>query len=271
MHPAAALEPVDRAVGPDRAVQQHVRPGIGHRRAAPARRTRPGRRGGWTPSSPRRCRRRCPAPCRAWPRGGRPRRCGRSRSSQFHVPSCAASSASSSRSCSRRSSTTLRSLTSASAGVAGGPGCPIVTDAGGSPPTIAVRCTGAVTEPARRRPFRGWLRSLRRSAGPGARARPPRGRRHPGGEGDRRRARAAGDQRAARRRRACGGGLPRGSIPTAADGSSRRSPTRFGADPGTLDRAVDTHPRRPHPGRAGPRRAGPPPGGGPPVRRRGST
>ena len=40
---------------------------------------------------------------------------------------------------------------------------PIVMDAGGRCQPSAVRCTGAVTEPVRRRPFRGWLRSLRRS------------------------------------------------------------------------------------------------------------
>src|SRR6188768_2939960 len=34
---------------------------------------------------------------------------------------------------------------------------------GGRRPPSAVRCTGAVTELARRRPFRGLLRSLRRS------------------------------------------------------------------------------------------------------------
>src|SRR3954469_9814316 len=84
------------------------------------------------------------------------------RSSQYQVPSWAASSASWRCSCSRRSSTTLRSSP---------PGPPDVSTTrtphchgrDWPPPTMPVRCTGAVTEAVRRRPFRGLLRSLRRS------------------------------------------------------------------------------------------------------------
>ena len=119
------------------------------------------------------------------------------------------------------------------------PGCPIVTDAGGLPPTSAVGCTGAVTEPARRRPFRGWLRSLRRSRDLVLAPDLP--------EGDVTRVVKAIDdvleQRETNSQRAAAERVVVAYSRLDPDGRRRfleTLATRFGADSGALDRAVDT-------------------------------
>ena len=144
----AAFDPVDRAVGPDAAVEQHVGPGIGHDRLDAERRTRPGRRDGSTPSSRRRCPPKVPGamPCIASRRASQTVR--PVSSSQYHVPSCAASSASCRCSCSSRLSTTLPSFVPAS-GVPGRPDATHCHGRGWSLPTMrrAVYWCGDRTRP----------------------------------------------------------------------------------------------------------------------------
>ena len=210
-------------------------------RPRPGRCTRPGRRGAATPPSRRRCRRSVPGamPCIASSRASQTVR--PVSSSQYQVPSCAASSASCRCSCSSRSSTTLRSLA-----------CRV--GRGALPARMRPHCHG------RRWPLPTMRRAVYwcgdRTCSPStvprmvalvapltrsrARARPARQRRHAGGQGDRRRARPARDELAARRRRTRRGAYsrldPDGPAPLPRDARHPASaPTRV-----TLDRAVDT-------------------------------